>query len=180
MKMIHLSPPPENMNSIRKACGIVRTHFWKSMGYWLTPSVWPRMTYGLQRPSECLADILCLLAKGWGTRCGGLWQSLLTVSKFINFDNVGATCCLPKLIYFIRICCGINRQRGGGPLCPMDVWPNKQEKLVFKNDLAATKIITWPRLKEVSELPSRNGSARVCPLFLVQLEGILTKKTFLG
>ena len=28
------------------------------------------MTSRLQRPSERLAAILCLLAKGWGTRCG--------------------------------------------------------------------------------------------------------------
>ena len=45
----------------------------KTMGYWLTLSVWPRMTSRLQWPSERFAGILCLLAKGWGRRWRGLW-----------------------------------------------------------------------------------------------------------
>ena len=45
---------------------------WKSLGYWLTVSVWSCMTSRFQRPSERLAAILCLLSKGCGRRCGGL------------------------------------------------------------------------------------------------------------
>ena len=45
----------------------------KSMGYWLTMSVWPCMTSRLQRPNERLSDIIGLLTKGWGTWCGVLW-----------------------------------------------------------------------------------------------------------
>ena len=45
---------------------------WKSLGHWLTRSVWPCMSSGLQRPSERLAAILCLQAMSWGRRCSSL------------------------------------------------------------------------------------------------------------
>ena len=36
---------------------------WKSLGYWVTLSVWPHMTFGLQLSSEGLSAILCLSSK---------------------------------------------------------------------------------------------------------------------
>ena len=48
---------------------------WKSLGYWLTLSFWPCMTSRLQSSEtkiKRLASILCILAKGLNTRCGGL------------------------------------------------------------------------------------------------------------
>ena len=97
MMMINVPYSPENMNLIQKVCGIIGslavtafdgTHYTAlhciALVYWLFLSVWPLMTSRLQTPSKRLAAILCLLAKGWGSSCGGLWYGL--ISPDINLE----------------------------------------------------------------------------------------------
>ena len=45
---------------------------------------WTSHDLRTQRPSECLAAILCLLAEGWGKRCGGLCVVQCNVT-FVGF-----------------------------------------------------------------------------------------------
>ena len=71
---------------MRYCWNVGRHHIcWKSLCYWLTLSVWPPMTSGLQRPSEHLAAIICLLAKGWGRSCSGLLGCRVTFCQSFTF-----------------------------------------------------------------------------------------------